>query len=110
MDSILAMKLTNQLEKTFGPLSKTLFFEYQSIAGLAGYFVKAYPAIVRGKIGIPQKEPKAKDADRTTIEKKRPTPAIRNKNRFLSGSKISYQKDIAIIGLAGRYPQAENLH
>src|SRR5262249_41111118 len=27
IDSILAMKLTNQLEKTFGSLSKTLFFE-----------------------------------------------------------------------------------
>src|SRR5205807_5520448 len=31
IDSILAMKLTSQLEKTFGPLSKTLFFEYQTI-------------------------------------------------------------------------------
>ena len=42
MDSILAMKLTNQLEKTFGSLSKTLFFEYQTIAGLTGYFVTQY--------------------------------------------------------------------
>src|SRR5215813_4403597 len=39
MDSILAMKLTNQLEKTFGSLPKTLFFEYQTIRDLAEYFV-----------------------------------------------------------------------
>ena len=31
IDSIMAMKLTSQLEKTFGALSKTLFFEYQTI-------------------------------------------------------------------------------
>src|SRR5260370_21148079 len=107
IDSILAMKLTNQLEKTFGSLSKTLFVEYQTIAGLAGYFVKSQPAIVRDTIGHLHEAPKAKDADQTTIEK-RPTPAIRNKNRFL-GSKTNHQKDIAVIGLGGRYPQAENL-
>ena len=32
IDSILAMKLTNQLEQTFGSLPKTLFFECQTIA------------------------------------------------------------------------------
>ena len=42
IDSILAMKLTNQLEKTFGVLSKTLFFEYQTIAELAQYFMHSH--------------------------------------------------------------------
>src|SRR2546427_9850697 len=63
IDSILAMKLTNQLEKTFVSLSKTLFFEYQTIAALAGYFVKAHPAVLRENIGLPHQEPKAKDAE-----------------------------------------------
>ncbi len=44
MDSILAMKLTNQLEKTFGSLPKTLFFEYQTIRDLAEYFVAHHSA------------------------------------------------------------------
>jgi polyketide synthase PksL len=108
IDSVLAMKLTNQLEKTFGSLSKTLFFEYQTIAGLAPYFVKAHPAIVQDAIGLPHEKPKAKDADQTTIDERRPTPAIRSKNRFL-GYKTHYRKEIAVIGIAGRYPQAENL-
>src|SRR5438128_10929141 len=42
IDSILAMKLTSQLEKTFGSLSKTLFFEYQTIRELAEYFIAHY--------------------------------------------------------------------
>src|SRR5207237_10170256 len=47
IDSILAMKLTNQLEKTFGSLSKTLFFEYQTIRELAGYFTAHHAAQLR---------------------------------------------------------------
>ena len=42
IDSILAMKLTSHLEQTFGALSKTLFFEYQTIAELSGYFLQAH--------------------------------------------------------------------
>ena len=37
------MDLTNALEKAFGSLPKTLFFEYQSLAELARYFIKAHP-------------------------------------------------------------------
>jgi acyl transferase domain-containing protein/enoyl-CoA hydratase/carnithine racemase/aryl carrier-like protein len=42
IDSILAMKLTGQLEASFGTLAKTLFFEYQTLDELAGYFVRAH--------------------------------------------------------------------
>ena len=108
IDSILAMKLTNHLEKSFGSLSKTLFFEYQTIAGLTGYFVKAHRAILLEKLGLLHGPSKPEGAGQTAIAKTRSTPAIRNKNRFL-GAKTNYLKDIAIIGLGGRYPQAENL-
>jgi polyketide synthase PksN len=108
IDSILAMRLTNQLEKTFGPLSKTLFFEYQTIAGLAGYFVKAHPSAVREKVGIAQETLSHGDEVRAGIEEKRPIISIRNKRRFLAPG-TNEQREIAIIGLAGRYPQAENV-
>jgi polyketide synthase PksN len=42
MDSILVMQLTGELEKRFGSLSKTLFFEYQNLEELAGYFVQEH--------------------------------------------------------------------
>jgi len=106
IDSILAMKLTNQLEKAFGSLSKTLFFEYQTIAALAGYFVKAHPAIVR-EVGLLHEEPKGKDVQ-TWIEGKRAISAAPSKSRFLF-SAARCQEEIAIIGISGRYPQAENL-
>ena len=38
VDSTMAMELTRRLEKDFGTLSKTLFFEYATIRELAGFF------------------------------------------------------------------------
>ena len=40
IDSVMVMNLTRELERRFGELSKTLFFEYQTIRELAGYFVE----------------------------------------------------------------------
>ncbi|NJM14572.1 MAG: acyl carrier protein [Bacteroidales bacterium] len=42
IDSILTINITNQLEKTFGTLSKTLLFEYQTIHELAAYFIEVH--------------------------------------------------------------------
>ncbi|HKO58101.1 MAG TPA: SDR family NAD(P)-dependent oxidoreductase [Thermoanaerobaculia bacterium] len=101
IDSILAMKLTNQLEKTFGSLSKTLFYEYQTIAALAAYFVRAHPAAVRQAVGV------AADAKPPAAREAAARPAIQKRRRAFT--RASQQQDIAIVGLAGRYPQAENL-
>ena len=46
IDSILAMNLTNCLEKIFGPLPKTLFFEYQTINELVPYFTDGFHDIL----------------------------------------------------------------
>ncbi|HET8798952.1 MAG TPA: SDR family NAD(P)-dependent oxidoreductase, partial [Thermoanaerobaculia bacterium] len=107
IDSILAMRLTNQLEKTFGSLSKTLFFEYQTIAALAGYLMKAHAAVLREKFGLLQQEP-AERAQRTAVEPRKPVSARRSRSRF-GGSRAQVRSDIAIVGVAGRYPQAGNL-
>lgn len=53
IDSILAMDLTSQLEGRFGPLPKTLFFEYQSIDELAAYFVRAHAQTLDGVFAPP---------------------------------------------------------
>ncbi|HXH41886.1 MAG TPA: SDR family NAD(P)-dependent oxidoreductase [Thermoanaerobaculia bacterium] len=109
IDSVLAMRLTNQLETTFGSLSKTLFYEYQTIVGLAGYFVKAYPEIVREAVGYLDQKPAGGIAARTVVGNKRPAPGRRGKGR-LASPRTAHPQEIAIVGLAGRYPQAENLH
>lgn len=44
IDSLLIMDMTRRLEEHFGSLPKTLFFEYQDLRGLAGWFVEQHSA------------------------------------------------------------------
>lgn len=108
MDSVLAMKLTSALEHTFGSLSKTLFFEYQTIASLAGYLIEAFPEIVQEKAGVRVDEDQRQEPPPEAPIRSGLLPSIRNKGRFVE-SPHRGRSDIAIIGLSGRYPLAENL-
>ena len=107
IDSIVAMDLTGRLERTFGVLSKTLFFEYQSIAELAEYFLTHHRSALIGLFD-PQGErtrPSAPPA-RPVVAKfdgRRQRPASRVAAVQAAGSEAL---DIAIIGLSGRYPEA----
>ncbi|HEU4888666.1 MAG TPA: beta-ketoacyl synthase N-terminal-like domain-containing protein, partial [Thermoanaerobaculia bacterium] len=109
IDSILALKLTNQLENTFGSLSKTLFFEYQTIRELTEYFVAQYSPQLRALFGTA--------ASRATVPA--PSAAIQpptmdvpassrraNRRRSTAITPAAESDSIAIIGLSGRYPEA----
>ncbi|MGS0763567.1 amino acid adenylation domain-containing protein [Syntrophomonas curvata] len=116
IDSIMAMKMTKQLEKTFGSLPKTLFFEYQNIQALTGYFIEFYSDQLIGILGL---------GDRTAAENTKAYIGLqqpreislnsRGRSRLASiGIEPREEKnkealDIAIIGIAGRYPQAGNI-
>lgn len=80
IDSVMIVQLTEALERDFGPLPKTLFFEYRSLAALAEYFVAHHGAAV-------PPEPKAAAI-----------PVA-----------VAADDAIAIIGMAGRYPGADTL-
>jgi polyketide synthase PksL len=108
IDSILAMRLTNTLEETFGALSRTLFFEYQTIKSLAGFFAKAYPQIIREKAGIKQTVIAALDLPRDRHTQPPLVPTTRSGNRFFH-HETNVQREVAIVGVSGKYPLAENL-
>ncbi|MDD5273781.1 MAG: SDR family NAD(P)-dependent oxidoreductase, partial [Methylovulum sp.] len=104
IDSIMVLQLTNVLEKTLGPLSKTLFFEYQTLAELSAYFVAAYTAQLQAVLAD------ASPANTVPLAK----PVIQQAPWFARPSvqqatPISITLDIAIIGLAGRYPESPDL-
>ncbi len=107
IDSILAVKLTNLLEEQFGSLSKTLFFEYQTVSALAKYFVKAYPQVFQERLNAAPGLARLENGQPRSVEHIAPLPVARRKGtqRFQRARK----KDVAIVGLAGRYPQAEDL-
>jgi len=112
IDSIMVMKMTTELEKVFGSLPKTLFFEYQNISELTKYFLSSHAAKLAALLGTaPATKPTekiipGKDKPAPAALKRKPVPAIAR-----TGNKPpeKQETDIAIIGVSGRYPKARNL-
>ncbi|MGE5514810.1 MAG: amino acid adenylation domain-containing protein [Bacteroidota bacterium] len=94
IDSVMIVRLTEALERDFGPLPKTLFFEYRTLAALTGYFVASHGATLARLLGNAPPEPPAPQGGGA------PRPQV-----------VSLPADgaIAIIGMAGRYPGADDL-
>ena len=110
IDSVMVMALTASLEESFGPLPKTLFFEYQSIAALSELF--PHPARDRliGLLGLGKAE--AAQVARP-LELSAPQQGRRLRRPLIrtapTVSQASKALDIAIIGMSGRYPKANDL-
>ena len=118
IDSILVMDLTRALEQVFGPLSKTLLFEYQTIAALADYFVEHHRDRLNGVLGDTPNEAQTilvqrdeESSSQIARTNRRPRFGTRRENirHDAAPTVASTVGDIAIIGVAGRYPQAGNL-
>lgn len=115
IDSILAMKLTNQLEQTFGVLSKTLFFEYQTIGELSRYFVQSHSARLATLLTPSVNENGSSWKPAEPVVKPVLVPARLESSRRFSRRRNAVSvpepmsDSIAIIGLSGRYPEAVDL-
>ncbi|MBV2240643.1 acyl carrier protein [Bacillus inaquosorum] len=57
MDSVMVLKLTQQLEGFFGSLPKTLFFEYKTVDELTGYFLQHHREALTKVLGDSQPAP-----------------------------------------------------
>ncbi|MDY8047558.1 SDR family NAD(P)-dependent oxidoreductase [Paenibacillus polymyxa] len=119
IDSIMIKQLTRELEKTFGTLPKTLFFEYQNIRELTLYFLEVHQKQLIKLLGIETEVNAAKEFKPSTKENDpvRSLSDSRKQSRFMP-VQASFQpqperaggsEEIAIIGLSGMYPDAENI-
>ncbi|WP_198683408.1 SDR family NAD(P)-dependent oxidoreductase [Peristeroidobacter agariperforans] len=120
IDSILAVSLINSLERTFGPLSKTLLFEYQNVQSLAEYFVRSHAAALDALFF-----PESSASRRAAASLEKAVPPAPNQRPAASVAPVPTQKaaarrrsdfsssdsaePIAIVGLSGRYPEAPDL-
>ncbi|MBN2441656.1 MAG: SDR family NAD(P)-dependent oxidoreductase, partial [Spirochaetales bacterium] len=114
VDSLMIMQLTNHLENEFGSLSKTLFFEYQDLLGLSGYFIKNFHSKLINLFGLGDKKNGINYvSDGAELHDGANKKSYKNYNRFLTRSGksegVKQESEIAIIGLSGRYPGARNI-
>ncbi len=92
------MSIVQELEQKIGTdLSPTLLFEYTTLASLATYLQETYPTV----FGIEEEVPNLSKVKQVEQE------PVRVIKEHVSTDRST--GDIAIIGLAGRYPQADNL-
>lgn len=133
INSVMVLDITSRLEGTFGPLSKTLLYEYPTIAALGRHFVKYHAPVLQGLAGAGESgtgksgggEPETGQAPRKPLN----VPTVGS--RFARAGGVPQQTvvqqagaqpmraqpaaqglaalDIAIVGLSGRYPGANDL-
>jgi acyl transferase domain-containing protein/glutamate/tyrosine decarboxylase-like PLP-dependent enzyme/acyl carrier protein len=111
IDSVMIIHLNRRLKEVFGELSRTLLFEYPTLQGVAEHLAAEHgPACARWA-GLDQPVPRvpmpaarAATSQRASLAVARARPARRS-----NGSAGQDREPIAIIGISGRYPGAENL-
>jgi acyl transferase domain-containing protein/NAD(P)-dependent dehydrogenase (short-subunit alcohol dehydrogenase family) len=122
LDSVMIVSITRALEPTFGELSKTLLFEHQTLAELAAHFLSAHGAKARQAAGLgPQTSPDpgpdpdpdpdpgpGPDPDPDPGPGPGPDPSP-GPGATRSVPAAVATDDIAIVGLAGRYPDADSV-
>ncbi|BAV98003.1 non-ribosomal peptide synthetase [Lysobacter enzymogenes] len=100
IDSVIAVRLTAALEKTYGPLSKTLFFEYATVAELAAHLATRRAPVAAAAAQSDDSAAVTAIAPAQTPAPLAPVP---------QSSPQRADEGIAIVGLAGRYPRSPTL-
>lgn len=101
IDSILIGALVGEISETFKSISTTIFFEFNTLDELADYLVDNYPNDFADNSD--SSEPSSESMNnRATNESSSFEKADNSHNGF--------RKDIAIIGLSGKYPSANNVN
>lgn len=100
LDSIAIVEATNRLEESLGPLSKTLFFEYVDLAGVAGHLIEEH-AQELAKV-FADRAPVAAVA---ALAAKAQQPSLR---KPVAPENERGRHDVAIVGLSLRVSKAED--
>ncbi|WP_341849651.1 type I polyketide synthase [Thermoflavimicrobium dichotomicum] len=119
IDSILVVQLTNTLRKVLDNVTSTLFFECQTIDALVEHFLQTQKASLMKLVGLDfQESLETKESAAEPSMTVHTKSVVRKVSRFShvpgrviedSPSVSSNCQDIAIIGLAGRYPKAKDI-
>ncbi|MFC5475609.1 SDR family NAD(P)-dependent oxidoreductase [Paraherbaspirillum soli] len=121
MDSVMLMELRNGLSQDFSGLPKTALFEYDTPARLAQYLKQQHADALQACLGdaIPPAadrttaQPVANvpplPASAVTVETRIALPVSSKRRSTATGAVPAMDDAVAIIGLAGQFPQAANL-
>ncbi|TVZ40316.1 polyketide synthase PksN [Alteromonadaceae bacterium 2753L.S.0a.02] len=107
-DSVVMIDMVNVLEKSFEGLPRTLFFEYQNLNDLSDFIVAEYGSQFSGTgEGIV----KSTSSVATTALSRSAGKTARFYSQLDSDNRFNNDddRDIAIVGISGRFPEAESI-
>ncbi|MEG7378239.1 SDR family NAD(P)-dependent oxidoreductase [Bacillus subtilis] len=116
IDSIVVVQLTNTLRKEFDHVSSTLFFEYQTIDALVEHFIQTKTEALMKLTGLDRQVHQQTPAASMNKSSKKSGQDAKGKRRYRkfgfsrekeTPTHAPASRDVAIIGISGRYPQAE---
>ncbi len=117
IDSVMVTRLNQQLRRVYPEASQTLFFEFQNLAGVATHLADTFPSETARWTKLDQ-EDAATSAAQTNgrfatheiqLPGTAPSPGRAAARARSDDSRPSLQEPIAIIGICGRYAQADTL-
>ena len=101
LDSVMIVNFNQLLAPIFGQLSKTLMYEYDTLAQLGEYLGEEYRGICVRWTGMDESADSSQPAAK---------PATRIERKRVAVKRLVREHDpIAIIGLAGRFPGADTI-
>nr|ASA76644.1 polyketide synthase [Pyxidicoccus sp. MCy9557] len=108
VDSLVIVAVNTELQKHFGDISRTLLFEYQTTRELAEYFVANHAARLKELVG---EAPPVESAPVASPPEAPRAPAFLPppERDTEPATRAVVEEDIAIIGVSGRYPMADDL-
>jgi len=109
VDSLVALDLQRRLEVDFGKLPATLLFECLTIDALAHYLIEHRAEASSARFDASPDPAPAARTPALPEQPQPPVPSLAVPRLDLPGPLPSPGRDIAIIGIAGRYPLADNL-
>ncbi|WP_234332452.1 type I polyketide synthase, partial [Streptomyces sp. NRRL F-5650] len=109
IDSLMITRLNGELAERFGGgLSRTLLFEYRTLGELAEYFCQDHADRLAELTAAPVADPAPVPAAATGVPRPRIAPAAATVPAAGAGG-TPQDEAIAVIGLSGRYPMADDL-
>ncbi|WNV78054.1 SDR family NAD(P)-dependent oxidoreductase [Bacillus atrophaeus] len=107
LTSLKSVDLTVRLEKDLGELPRTLLFEHTTLESLAQYLIEDHEEALIRYLNIDLSDVKKKSKESENKFENLLTSSIAEDDGKKRG--INDNEGIAIVGLAGRYPQAQNI-
>ncbi|WP_159068430.1 SDR family NAD(P)-dependent oxidoreductase, partial [Xanthomonas citri] len=107
IDSIMVMQLNARLATVFGQVSKTLFYEYPTLAGVAAHLVESDPAACARWTG--ESAPLAPAVETGHQAAEAAPPIAQAPSASPAPRTAPAGRAIAIVGLSGRYAGAADL-